>query len=132
MDHVKFVEDCEEVFRLGVDAMQPGRFLVDLIPACNVPTYADEQMLIDPPVKHIPSWIPGSPRGYGKPLEKRLRAVFEEPFDYVQSKMVGFLSQFEGVRRTLPLGFWDKPTILYVGGAPEVPRGEDEHIGTGR
>jgi hypothetical protein len=60
--------------------------------------YADERALIVLPVKHIPSWIPGSPQGYGQPLEKRLRAVFEEPFDYVQSKMVGFLSHFEGVR----------------------------------
>jgi hypothetical protein len=94
--------------------------------------YMDERALTVPPVKHIPSWIPGSPRGYGKPLEKRLRAVFEEPFDYVQSKMVGFLSHLEGVCRTLLLGFWTKPAILYVGGAPEVSRGENEHIGTGR
>jgi hypothetical protein len=33
MGCVKFVKDCEEVFRLSIDAMQPGRFLVDLIPA---------------------------------------------------------------------------------------------------
>jgi hypothetical protein len=94
--------------------------------------YTNERALTVPPVKHIPSWIPGSPQGYGKPLEKRLRAVFEEPFDYVQSKMVGFPSHFEGVHQMLPLGFWTKPSILYVGGAPEAPRGENEYIGTGR
>jgi hypothetical protein len=90
MGRFKFVEDCEEVFRLSVDAMQPGRFLVDLVPACTVLAYVDERTLTVPPVKHIPSWIPGSPRGYGEPLKKRFMAAFEEPFDYVQSKMVGF------------------------------------------
>jgi hypothetical protein len=132
MEHVKFVEDCEEVFRISVDAMQPGRFLVDLIPACEVLAYADERTLTVYPVKHIPSWIPGSPRGYGEPLKKRLMTVFGAPFDYVQSKMVRFTLGLKGVRRTLGLGFWTELSIDYGGRTPQAPRGESEHIGPGR
>jgi hypothetical protein len=132
MEHVKFVEDCEEVFRISVDAMQPGRFLVDLIPACEVLAYADERMLTVSPVKHIPSWIPGSPRGYAEPLKKRLMTVFGVPFDYVQSKMVRFTLGLEGMRQTLGLGFWTELSIDYSGRTPQAPRGESEHIAPGR
>jgi hypothetical protein len=113
MKHVKFVEDCEEVFRISVDAMQPGRFLVDLIPACEVLAYADERTLTVSPVKHIPSWIPGSPRGYAEPLKKRLMTVFGAPFDYAQSRIVRFPSDFESMRPKLFLGFWTELSINY-------------------
>jgi cytochrome P450 len=121
-----FVDLAGKTVEQLVDATEPGRYLVDIIPFCRY-VYTKTRAVLTLQVQYLPDWCPGT--GFKKTARRmtvQLRQCTNQPYEFVKQQMrekkhkTSFLSEaIENNGSDTKMDFINKNAALslYLGGS---------------